>query len=423
MSLMSPILPRLRGDLDFHRSPLPDRPGLLLRDPLRYSDAAIVVPPILDRCLTCFDGAHSSIDLHGMLAGLTGRGDLGFVADELVRGLSEAGFLDDDIFRALRDGRHDAFARADVRPAAFAGGGYPAERSALADTIASWIGRTGNASGSSEAPERGELVAIAAPHVSPAGGTETYGAAYRALDPQLGDRTFVILGTSHYGQPNRLGLTRKSFHTPLGQATTDTGLVDELARKAPAGMLVEDYCHAVEHSIEFQVLFLQSVFGASVRILPVLCGPFVCEPSLRSGRSGTARSRPEDDPELARALGALGELQARQGPRLFWVLGVDMAHMGQRYGDTLGVQARDGFMTDVAVRDHSRLDRIAQGDAKGFWDLVHERGADDLKWCGSSPLYSFLRACPGSRGRILHYDQWNIDEASVVTFAALAFRR
>jgi hypothetical protein len=29
---------------------------------------------------------------------------------------------------------------------------------------------------------------------------------------------------------------------------------------------------------------------------------------------------------------------------------------------------------------------------------------------------------PQARGRLIRYDQWNIDEQSVVSFAALAFR-
>jgi predicted class III extradiol MEMO1 family dioxygenase len=80
-------------------------------------------------------------------------------------------------------------------------------------------------------------------------------------------------------------------------------------------------------------------------------------------------------------------------------------------------------MNEVAARDRARLERVVDGDADGFWDALHERGRDDLNWCGSAPLYTFLRAHPGVRGRILDYDQWNIDEQSVVSFAALAFSR
>ncbi len=61
-------------------------------------------------------------------------------------------------------------------------------------------------------------------------------------------------------------------------------------------------------------------------------------------------------------------------------------------------------------------------DAEGFWDLV-QQNQDDLKWCGSSPLYTFLKAVPGTRGNLERYQQWNIDEQSVVSFAAMTFSK
>ena len=84
----------------------------------------------------------------------------------------------------------------------------------------------------------------------------------------------MVLGTSHAGRPDRLGLTRKPFETPLGTARTEVGLVDRLAEGCGDAVEMEDYCHATEHSIEFQVLCLQHVFGAGVRILPILAGPY-----------------------------------------------------------------------------------------------------------------------------------------------------
>ena len=46
---------------------------------------------------------------------------------------------------------------------------------------------------------------------------------------------------------------------------------------------------------------------------------------------------------------------------------------------------------------------------------------DDLKWCGSSPIYTFLKAVPQARGTLHRYEQWNIDENSVVSFAGISF--
>jgi AmmeMemoRadiSam system protein B len=258
------------------------------------------------------------------------------------------------------------------------------------------------------------LIGIAAPHVSPEGGWESYRSAYGALGPELAGRTFVILGTSHYGEPERFGLTRKRFATPYGDAITDSTLVNRLAERAAASVLMEDYCHAVEHSIEFQVIFLQHLFGPEIRILPILCGPFA--------RSLYEGGKPEDIEGVRRFFGELGEIAEKERDRLCWVLGVDLAHMGRRYGDPFPALATNGHMSDVAGRDRQRIDRISKGDPAGYWELVQENH-DDLKWCGSAPFYTFLKVCPGARGELRHYQQWNIDPESVVSFAAMTFQR
>ena len=426
---MSPILPPLRNDLEFSPSPSPQQPGLVVRDPYRYSDVALVIPPVLVRCLPLFDGAHSDLDLRQLLLEMTGRLDnASEVIEQMSRGLSEAGFLRDAAFDRLRSERKSSFAAASVRAALHAGGGYPAERPELERTLERWRSeQPGPGFPTTEAGRMsdggapgGAVIAIAAPHASPHAAVPTYAAAYRALPTDAQDRTFVILGTSHYGEPGRFGLTRKPFETPLGTARTDTALVEALARAAPESFANEDYCHAIEHSIEFQIVFLQSRFGPDVRIVPILCGPFLT-------------ARPEGSDDVARGLEALAAMHATHGARLTWILGVDMAHVGPRYGDRLRVRAHEGAMEEVAERDRARLERVAAGDGAGFWRLVQGEGSaassdrsggdgDDLKWCGSAPLYAFLRAVPEARGKVLHYDHWNIDDDSVVTFAAMSFR-
>src|SRR6185503_6984989 len=94
---------------------------------------------------------------------------------------------------------------------------------------------------------------------------------------------------------------------------------------------------------------------------------------------------PEDDGNVQRFLGTLGEIAAREEGRLCWVLGVDMAHMGARYGDKFVARADTDEMVGVAARDRARMDCIASGDSRGFWELIREN-RDDLKWCGSSPF-------------------------------------
>jgi MEMO1 family protein len=400
---MSQPLPRLRMNLDFMPSPIEDRPGLLIRDSYGYSDAVLIIPPPLVECLECFDGEQTDLELRQRLVEVIGDLDVSSLLDHLKETLGRAGFLHDELFEELREARHRSFAESAVREAAHAGTGYPDDPKEASRTIAGYL--TGADSCCGE-----DLIAIAAPHVSPFGGWKTYRSAYSALGDLHRERTFVVLGTSHYGEPNTFGLTRKKFATPYGEASPNLSLIDELAAE-PASVM-EDYCHAVEHSIEFQIVFLQHLFGPDIKIVPVLCGSFA--PSVSSG------GRPDDDDDVRSFLDKLGGIAAREGRKLMWVLGIDMAHMGARYGDSFHARANAGEMTEVARRDAERMEAVIQADERKFWSLVQEN-QDDLKWCGSSPLYTFLRTVPGAKGTVRNYEQWNIDENSVVSFAAMSF--
>lgn len=370
----------------------------------------LIVPPALVECLQCFDGRQTGLDLRAALVRVTGTLDVSAIQQNLAETLSTAGFLEDEAFAEMRDRRQRAFAASAVREPAHAGSAYPAEADALRETMLRYL--DGAASLPAPAGADGSLVGIAAPHVSPEGGWQSYRDAYALVRPKHRDRTCVILATSHYGEPERFGLTRKDFATPLGTASTDRRLVDWLAGRAGDAVDMEDYCFSFEHTVEFQVVFLQHMLGPDVKILPILCGPFA--KSILNG------GNPEDSDRVRRFFDALGELQTREGDRLLWVLGVDMAHMGSRYGDSFSASANQGRMAEVGARDRLRLERINAADADGFWDLVRAN-RDDLKWCGASPFYTFLKSVPGLRGNLLRYEQWNIDPASVVSFAGMAF--
>ncbi len=379
---VSAVLPRLRFNLDFMPSPDPSRPGLFIRDPYHYSDATLLVPPILVQALQCFDGTQSALDLRSELVRLTGEIQVGPIEKNLLDSLSEAGFLENDTYRELKAQREAEFAAEPKREAIFAGAAYPADGATLATLLTARVGSPlGTAS----------TVGIAAPHASPEGSWDTYRAAYQSLPhvDETQERTFVILGTSHYGAPERFGLTRKQFVTPLGEAQTNIALVDELDRAAGDAIRMEDYCHFVEHSIEFQILFLQHVYGPSVRILPVLCGPFV--KSIYEG------GLPEDTDRVARFFDALGTMSAREGNRLFWVLGVDMAHIGRRYGDSVRAVAHSGEMLLIKERDRQRISHITAGNTSAYWELVQEKQRRFEMVRRIAPLYFSKSKASGTR--------------------------
>lgn len=400
-------------NLDFMSSPYEDRPGLMIRDAFGYSDRVLILPPPVVPVLRIFDGESTLLDLHSALVEITGDLQVSELAAHLNEALSESGFLENGVYEKMRDEKQTEFRESPVRLPSHAGGAYPDRAGEMKETFDEYM-RMGEEETAPPPVEPGALIGIAAPHVSPGGGAEAYRDAYRALTPEYKDRVFVVLGTSHYGAPERFGLTRKNFRTPLGDARTETAMVDRLAAAAAGAVLMEDYCHRNEHSIEFQVAFLQHIYGAGVRILPVLCGPYA--KSLMEG------GMPEESETVRQFLGALGELHAAHSKELVWVLGVDMSHVGRRYGNPAPATAYQDDMLIVSARDKERMERISAGDARGFWEQVQPR-QDDLNWCGSAPFYTFLKAVPEARGQLRRYQHWQIDPESVVSFAAMSFTR
>ena len=89
---VSKTLPCLRMTLDFMPSPSREDPGLFIRDPYKFSDAMLIVPPPLVECLECFDGRHTDLDLRAVLARITGRLETEEIARNLTETLSNAGF-------------------------------------------------------------------------------------------------------------------------------------------------------------------------------------------------------------------------------------------------------------------------------------------------------------------------------------------
>lgn len=403
-------LPRLRLDLEFMPSPVPDRPGLYIRDPYRYTDAAVIVPPLLAEGLAFFDGQQTDLDLQAHLMRRAGELVPAEVVQRMVDALAQQGFLHTEQYDRMRESKHRAFREAALRTPVHAGVAYPKEAAGLREQLDKYD--QGVDGLGSRAPRNGKLVGLAAPHVSPEGGWRSYVAAYRTLTPDLAGRTFILLGTSHYGSPERFGITRKPFVTPLGTLEADLDLIQQLADRGGDAVQLEDYCHSIEHSIEFQCVFLQHRLDRDAKIVPILCGPLA--ESLVTGRA------PETDESVRRFFETLGEIGEQYGDRLFWILGIDLAHIGRRYGDRFAARAGQDQMVDVRRRDEERLEQICSSDSGAFFDLVRPN-QDELRWCGYSPVYTFLRARPAARGRVLHYEQWNIDEMSVVSFAGMEF--
>src|SRR5678816_232147 len=175
-----------------------------------------------------------------------------------------------------------------------------------------------------------------------------------------------------------------------------------------------EMAHRDEHSIEFQALLLKRRFGdAPLQIVPLLCGGF--HGLVRYERKPTEEPRVET---LAAALIAEADRLARAGRRVLFVAGVDLSHVGARFGDALDMDEKT--LKDIETKDRAAIDAALTGDAAAWFDAVAAHG-DSTRICGFAPMYMMLRAARPGPGRLLAYEQSLEENASVVTYASLAW--
>jgi hypothetical protein len=120
---------------------------------------------------------------------------------------------------------------------------------------------------------------------------------------------------------------------------------------------------------------------------------------------------------VPRFLDALLGAMAVSRRRVCLVAGVDLAHVGPRFGDPEPNTADS--LRAVEAADLGMLEAITAGDPTAFYASIAHDG-DRRRICGLSPIYTFLRALPGVEGRLLRYSQWP-DPQGAVSFCAAAF--
>jgi AmmeMemoRadiSam system protein B len=370
--------------------------------------------PVLD-LIALFDGEHAIDEMRGILLARHGAAPTAQQIADLAARLDEAGFLDSERLALRRRVLEDAWRRSPTRPAAHAGGAYAGEAGALAAQIDGFF-REPEGPGPAP-PENGGAAGLAplrgllAPHIDFHRGGPTYAWAYRELLERSDADLFVILGTCHAGMAHPFAVTLKPFATPLGEAPVDRDLYEAVARRAGQDLLADEPAHRHEHSVEFQAVMLRHLLGGrrDFTILPVLAS-YLHEAIWR-------RTGPEDDARVPRFIEALRSAVEASGRRVCLVAGVDLAHVGPRFGDASA--NTPAFLRDVEAADRAMLKAVTGGDHESFFAAVAADG-DRRRICGLSPIYTCLRALGGVRGRLIRYTQWP-DPEGAVTFCAAAF--
>jgi AmmeMemoRadiSam system protein B len=383
-----------------------------LRDPTGYSEYSVSVPPGALPLLQCLDGRHTLRDIQQRVVRLTGRlvplAELRAMVGKLDRAL----LLDSPRFARFRDRQERGFRRARIRKAALAGLSYPAQPAAVRRMLNRHFAQA-PAPGTGRAASAPPPLALMAPHIDPRRGGPTFARAYRALHAASEADLFVILGVAHAQTARRFVGTRKDFATPLGVARTDARFMQRLEAQLRFDLYEDELVHRREHSIEFQLLYLQHIRRGQRpwRIAPILVGSF--HDLMLAGRE------PIRDREVAGFVQALRRAILGSDGRVCVIAGVDLAHVGARFGDEFTVNRE--VLAQLERDDRAMLRTLENCDPRGLCRLIYAE--HDRRRVDAFPaVYTMLSALELQRGELLDYDQCHEPQTnSVVTFAGMRF--
>ncbi len=368
---------------------------LLLRDPFGYTEGAFMLPASLAPILSLMDGSNTLRDIQAAATRLFGRLVMLEEVNQLVASLDESLFLDNERFQALRQRLEEEFRSSPVRPPSHADKAYPGDSERLKEFLDQILAQSERQQ--AENPTR----AVIAPHIDLTCGARGFAEAYRRAHFPEGAR-IIVLGTGHFLE-SVLSVLPKDFATPLGPASIDREFIATLEERVGPEVRGHEWGHRVEHSIEFQVIFLRYLLGDRFRLVPVLCG-------------GLETITEKDQTLLEDFITVLRELVDEE---TYFVAGVDFCHLGVRYGDL--VPAGEGEKKQALQYDRKLLERILAIDPQGFYELIM-RVENRYRVCGFTPLYVLLRVLEGRplKGEILYQEAVDFGPGSIVSFAAAA---
>jgi AmmeMemoRadiSam system protein B len=385
---------------------------ICLRDPQGFSDKLLLIPPALFLIVSLFDGKHSVLDIQAEYTRKTGELLFGDKVREIIDQLDEALFLQSERFQSAWEQAVAAFRASAVRRATHAGLSYEARPEELRKQLQAFFTEPEGPGAPQTDPSSGRLRGLIAPHVDLRRGGRCFAWSYAELARECSARTFVILGIAHVRTRHPFVLTDKDFQTPLGTAVTDRELVKQLAGRCHTDYYEDEFCHRSEHSVEFQTLFLQHLYGGEddLRIVPILCS---VPPEAYQGGSISEHS------EIEEFIQALSAVLGERNSDVCCIAAVDLSHIGRRFGQNVSMS--ESFLKQVERDDRAMIDTILSGDAQSFFRGIQQE-QDRRNVCGVPAIYALLRVLDAEEGKLLRYEQ-AVDQAtqSVVSFMAGAF--
>jgi len=380
---------------------------ICLRNPRNNEKSPLLVSEMTLYILQYFDGRHSVRNIIDSF-----KKDFNITLEEkklndLIKQLDSALLLESENYEKYQKEIEKQFFKSGTIFPSHAGICYPPGRNDLREMINGYFDKEGSDHNSEISKT---VKGIISPHIDYRRGWKTYVKAYRYLQNTEANR-FIILGTSHYADTeNPYILTKKSFNTPFGTIYTDTEIVESIANHCGWDIYDNETAYRSEHSIEFQIIFLQYLLGErdDYKIVPILCNSF--DKHVNKGIS------PSEDRKISVFIETIRRLVRDSQKKFCFIAGVDLAHFGRKFGD---MEKMDNELLNwIEERDRNTLDKVSALDPEGFYKSIEEE-KDRRKICGLSSIYTLLHTIDASEGNILDYDKaMEKDSDSVVTFAS-----
>jgi len=396
--------PALRTDIQMVMTLVEGRRMIVFQDPYDLGAQRIAVDAGALPLLQMLDGRHEIRDIQRELTNRSG-GRLVYLSDieAFLGSLDQAFLMNSESFRREMDSLFTAFSRQEQRLCVHAGKSYDPDPERLARFIEE---------SDSELPppefHLPEIHAVVAPHIDIRVARHTYVKAYRHLKGRHYDLA-VILGINHALQDGLFCVCPKNYMTPFGEIQTDRGFVEALGKSARPGTLTtHDFGHKIEHSVEFQTVFLHHYLKGTP-IVPILCGGI--------HEYIAAKQNPLGDDRFLGFVESIREQVKMRGKVLF-VAGVDFSHVGLKFGD--GVPA-ESILARAQANDRLILDFLLAGDGRA----IYENAAgtrDQYKVCGFPALVLLAELMTGKKGILLDYETYReAATSSAVTYASAIF--
>jgi len=387
------------------------RQMICLQDPLHFTENPVFVPENAFFIITLFDGENTVLDIQEQFMRKYGSLLMSDQIRKVIDDLDSNLMLESDRFEEYKKQVTEDFARSSLRLAIHSGKAFESDPELLKYQFASYFAQP-EGPGQPDPESLSHIKGIVSPHIDFERGGFCYAWAYKEIIEKSDADLFVIFGTSHAPSKNHFILTNKDFQTPLGIASTDKNFISSILEKYKVNLFEDELIHKIEHSIEFQVVFLQYILGErDYQIIPILCSSF--------HKIIEENKLPSEVSAFSDFISAVRETISQSGRSVCFIAGADLTHVGKRFGDQIDLSST--LLRVIEMRDTEMLAYVEKLDADGFYTSIQKDG-DDRKICGLPPIYTMLKVMDASNGKLLKYYQAHeYDTDSVVSFASLSF--